>query len=333
MSGKRSSLLSQAGDALSFRFGRRRPIRQPAPPVVLAVPHVIDISAPPPDEEIEERQRLRDAAAQSLGLGPLLEPTEEEDEQEQDTVVVPLPPFPASPALLAPFQALADSLPKYYPPSSLRIFALTKQWKDRHLILSVAVPARPGVAHLHLFKSHAQDDRELERLEINADSVVFVADDAQPDLGPTAHVVKVAGADVGALRRDWNPTDDGRTVWLLQFFSPADAQRWISAIKSAIFEQRTHRAGLAPLPPALTPNSEPRGDMDVMLSLRLAASASGTGSAAHLHLRRFPRPLRRRLRVPLSALRRHRPERVYHLRGLFSEPLRAEQAQVALPVV
>ncbi|KAJ7043974.1 hypothetical protein C8F04DRAFT_1389397, partial [Mycena alexandri] len=304
-SGKRGSLLTQAGDAFNqFRFGRRRPsIRQPVPQPVLAVPHVIDISAPPPDEEIEERQRLKDAAAQSIGLGPLLEPTEEEEEhkeneqeqeqqeQEQDEALIPLPPFPASPALLAPFATLADTLPKYYPPSSLRIFALAKQWKGRHLLLSLPIPpaartrARtgPGVAHLHLFKGPAPDERELERLEINADSVVFVADDAaqpQPDVGHTGwHVVKVAGADVGALKRDWNPTDDaGRTVWLLHLASPADAQRWISAIKSAILEQRTHRAGLAP---TLTPNnsSEPRGDMDVMLSLRL--QASGSGSAPH----------------------------------------------------
>jgi hypothetical protein len=237
---RRSSLLVQAGDALNL--WRRRPsIRQPPPPPTppFAFDHVIDIA---PDEELEERQRLRDAAAHSIGLGPLLEPTEEEEtpeEQEQRQQVVVLPPFPASPATLAPFVVLHATIPKYYPPSSLRIFSLAKQWKPRYLLLSV--PAG-SVSHLHLFKGSHSDDRELERLEINADSVVFVAESlstvsADPDA--PAHVVKVAGADVGARRKDWNSTDDvGRTVWLLHLSTSSDAQRWISAIKSAIFEQR-----------------------------------------------------------------------------------------------
>lgn len=237
---RRSSLLVQAGDALNL--WRRRPsIRQPPPPPTppFAFDHVIDIA---PDEELEERQRLRDAAAHSIGLGPLLEPTEEEEtpeEQEQHQQVVVLPPFPASPATLTPFVVLKATIPKYYPPSSLRIFTLAKQWKPRYLLLSV--PAG-SVSHLHLFKGSNPDDRELERLEINADSVVFVAESlstmsADPDA--PAHVVKVAGADVGARRKDWNSTDDvGRTVWLLHLSTSSDAQRWISAIKSAIFEQR-----------------------------------------------------------------------------------------------
>ncbi|KAJ7163388.1 hypothetical protein C8R46DRAFT_1103248 [Mycena filopes] len=274
MSGKRSSLLSQAGDALSFRFGRRRPIRQPAPPVVLAVPHVIDISAPPPDEEIEERQRLRDAAAQSLGLGPLLEPTEEEDEQEQDTVVVPLRRF----LHRRPFS----------PPSKLWRTA----FQNTTLLPVSAYSLSQSITHRTTASWNASKSTQTGWYSLLTT--------LNPTLAPRPTSSRSQGADVGALRRDWNPTDDGRTVWLLQFFSPADAQRWISAIKSAIFEQRyvciafilgafvylslinlsEHTApALAPLPPALTPNSEPRGDMDVMLSLRLAASASGTGSA------------------------------------------------------
>lgn len=237
MNNRRSSLLGQASDALAaWGKARRRPsVRQPPPPPVLAVEHVIDITAPPPDEELEERQRLRDAAAQSIGLGPLLEPTEEAEEEQEPQAVVILPPFPASSAALVPFAALEATLPKYYPPGSLRIFALAKQWKARHLLLSIPVGS---VSHLHLFKGPGPDDRELERLEINADSVVFVAESA-PDPDAPAHIVKVAGADVGAHRRDWNPTDDaGRTVWLLQLATPTDAQHWISVIKTAIFDQR-----------------------------------------------------------------------------------------------
>ncbi|KAJ7254339.1 hypothetical protein B0H12DRAFT_558101 [Mycena haematopus] len=271
---RRSSLLVQAGDALSLwsTKGRRKP---PQPPPVLTIDHVIDISATPPDEELEERQRLRDAAAHSIGLGPLLEAAEALATPE-DTAVVLLPPFPASPAALAPHIALAATIPKYYPPSSLRIFALSKQWKPRHLVLSV--PTAAGFSHLHLFKGPAPDDRELERLQITADSVVFVAESQSSDPHAPAHVVKVAGADVGARRKDWNPTDDaGRTVWLLHL-SPRDAQRWISAVKSAIFEQRTQRAGLAPSTGVSVPPHahEPRGDMDVMLSMRMHASHSSS---------------------------------------------------------
>ncbi|KAJ7057830.1 hypothetical protein C8F01DRAFT_1151207 [Mycena amicta] len=266
---RRASLFGQASDALAgFRFGRRRPSVRLRPEPLLAIPHVIDISAPAPDEELEERQRLRDAAAHSIGLLPLIEDTkpheeDEPDEPQQETVV--LPPFPASYSATAPLAALSAALPKYYPPNSLRIFALSKQWKHRHIILSV--PAG-RVSHLHLFKGTHAEDRELERLEINADSVVFVAEGTF-DL---VHIVKVGGADVGAHRRDWNPTDDAaRTVWLLHLPTSADAQQWISRIKAAIFEQRTHRAGLPPTSANAT-GPEPRGDMDVMLSMRLAAS-------------------------------------------------------------
>lgn len=55
-------------------------------------------------------------------------------------------------------------------------------------------------------------------------------------------------------------------MWLLQISEPADAQRWITNIKNAIFGQRTVRAGL--IPAHTLGNNEPRGDMDVMLSIR-----------------------------------------------------------------
>ncbi|KAF7300690.1 hypothetical protein HMN09_00954700 [Mycena chlorophos] len=281
---RRASLLGQASDALTgFRFGRRRPpsVRLPPPePPVFAIPHVIDITAPPPDEELEERERLRAAAAESIGLRPLIEDPPEQDEEDQEQPehvveqpTVDLPPFPASYMAVAPLAALSAALPKYYPPNSLRIFALSKQWKPRHIILSL--PAG-RVSHLHLFKGTHSDDRELERLEINADSVAFVSESDTELL----HVVKVAGADVGARRRDWNAIDDAsRTVWLLHLPSSADAQQWISRIKTAIFEQRTQRAGLPPTPAT----TGPAGDMDVMLSMRMAASppsAAAPGSSS-----------------------------------------------------
>ncbi|KAJ7605665.1 hypothetical protein DFH06DRAFT_1348517 [Mycena polygramma] len=89
----------------------------------------------------------RRSGSRSSGLGPLLERTEEAAEKEQEIVELAL--FPASGAALGPFAALADSLPKYYPPGSLRIFALARQWKSRHPLLSV--PAG-SVSHLHLLR-------------------------------------------------------------------------------------------------------------------------------------------------------------------------------------
>ncbi|KAJ7119757.1 hypothetical protein C8R44DRAFT_878157 [Mycena epipterygia] len=109
-------------------------------------------------------------------------------------------------------------------------------------------PTAP-VSHLHLFKGARPDDRELERLEINADSVVFVAE-FTPAECPSPHVVNVGGADTPSAG------------------SPP--------IKNAIFEQRSQRAGLG-TPIALS-GTEPRGNMDVMLSMRLHASESQSQS-------------------------------------------------------
>ncbi|CAK5284301.1 unnamed protein product [Mycena citricolor] len=293
MSQRRTSLLVQASDVLSsFRFSRRRTsLRQPPPPVQFSIPHVIDISAPARDEELEERQRLRDAAAQSLGLGPLLENEQQQaealpEEQEQAHLTVeelpPLPRFPSSPEALAPYIVLDGTWPKFYPPSSLRIFALSKQWKVRYILLSVP---SGSVSHLHLFKGNSHDEREYERLEINADSQVHVlnqADAVPPMTGSSpsldlSHVVKVAGADAGVRRSSsLNTMEDGRTVWLVHFPTSADAQHWISAIKTTILDQRSRRAGLPPLLAHINSASEPRGDMDVMLSMRIAANSNHT---------------------------------------------------------
>lgn len=85
----RNSFLGAASDALAFKFGRKqRPTaRQASVPLVL--PGVIEISAPPPDQEVEERERLREMAAQAIGISPLIvhgdthsqeESTEDEDD-------------------------------------------------------------------------------------------------------------------------------------------------------------------------------------------------------------------------------------------------------------
>ncbi|KAK0201680.1 hypothetical protein DFS33DRAFT_1349160 [Desarmillaria ectypa] len=321
----RGSLLIVASDALGLKFGRRRKsIRQPPMPIVL--PGVIEISAPRPDAELEERQQLRDAAAQAIGLtssllqpDPPPPPLEEEPEQTEhqeyliqqseartaESAVAPrspqqssfslpvsapfraqaasmlthsrsnsiapisIPPFPSSPAALSQFVQASASLPKYYAPPSLRIFALSKQWRSRYLVLSsptthVTTNSSPTVSYLHLFKTSNGEDKELERLEINEDSVVFMAEE---DVGGRKHVIKIGGVDVGALKKDLNPEESGRTMWFLQIVNQAESQRWITNIKQLIFGQRAVRAGLGS-PGSTYGIVEPKGDMDVMLSMR-----------------------------------------------------------------
>ncbi|GLB38257.1 hypothetical protein LshimejAT787_0501220 [Lyophyllum shimeji] len=337
----RGSLLVAASDALGFRFGRRRPsIRQPPMPIIL--PDVIEISAPPPrDEEDEERDRLRDMAAQSIGLRVVVKPdtyslhdsVEEMDEESEPVTeeaedakvpapladaenhascnivprspqestysvaptsplittrfrsrsmvhsrsnsrtnsisLAPYPQFPATFNAIDQFQQAGTMLYKYYQPPSLRIFALSKNWRHRFMVLSAptassAQNSGPPVSYLHLFKSAVGEEKELERLEINEDSVVFVAEE---DVGGRKHVVKVGGKDVGAMKKELNHEEGGRTMWFLHITDSAEAQKWITVIKNAILGQRTVRAGLG-LPTSTLGGVEPRGDMDVMLSMR-----------------------------------------------------------------
>ena len=299
----RGSLVA-ASDALSLKFGRRKPSIRP-PPRQIILPGVLEISAHTQrqDEEVEERNRLREMAAQAIGLGPFMvsqgsgsraESTTEDEDEDQfsasiprlghplssestpnittrsphdssfsestlthssagrlrsgsmlvrsptTTTVDPIPSFPSTVSALTLFRQSSGMYPKYYPPSSLRIFALSKNWKNRFLILSS--PAKlvtrgqiPAVSYLHLFKSSSPDEKELERLEINEDSVVFVAEE---EVGGRRQVIKVGGADVGAMKKEYTHDEGGYTMWLLQITDQAEAQQWITNIKSAILGQR-----------------------------------------------------------------------------------------------
>lgn len=95
-------------------------------------------------------------------------------------------------------------------------------------------------SYLHLFKSSAADEKEMERLEITEDSVVFVAE--EQEIGGRRNVVKVGGVDVVKKVRDFgssnNTEENGRTMWFLQISDADEAQKWITVIKNAIFEQR-----------------------------------------------------------------------------------------------
>ncbi|KAF9527590.1 hypothetical protein CPB83DRAFT_884172 [Crepidotus variabilis] len=395
----RGSILVAASDALGFKLGRRRPsIRQPPSPIIL--PDVIEITASRAEEEAEERSRLREAAAQAIGLQSYRaapkthsrddSATDEDDEEHSNsqhnrdlhrhthaqqnsssqegsdmrrlafsrnsdssanisgrsphgsnlsitipshsqfspppptpplsppplsvisqqpstapsstrvsnrfrsgsmithspsnsTTIAPIPQYPSTVSSLSSFKQCAGTYLKYYPPSSLRIFALSKTWKYRYLILSspatlVTRGQGPAVSYLHLFKSASPDEKELERMEINEDSVVFMAEE---EVGGKRAVIKVGGVDAGAMRKEYMIEEGGHTMWLLQISDPADSHKWITNIKNAILGQRTVRAGLIP---ALTlGGNEPRGDMDVMLSIRtqgIAASPPNRWSSA-----------------------------------------------------
>ncbi|KAF9077544.1 hypothetical protein BDP27DRAFT_1413256 [Rhodocollybia butyracea] len=365
---KRSSVLSTASTSsrnstllefTPFRFGRKKkppPRQNPNLRMNLILPDVLEISAansistppagddvnnPLEDEEARERDRLREEAAQALGLarhrdeysesghsvgsnGTLREeglehidasapnneyryrrspltsttslhplsltsptianrnrsgsmPPAFQPQPQSAPQITPVPPFPSTPRALTSFTQAASSgiLPKYYPSSSLRIFTFNKQWKGRHLVLTSPVAlllsGRVHVSYLHLFKSASPDERELERLEINEDSVVFVSEE---EIGGRKGVVQVAGVDVGYVGSEAQNASSKKDVkareqvmWLFYIVNPLEKQRWIESIKTKVFGQRTIRAGLG----SSTPSSgmhEPRGDMDVMMSIR-----------------------------------------------------------------
>lgn len=304
--------MGAATDALNSKFGRRKSsMRQPPTPVVL--PDVLDIRPLLPDEEEHERSRLRDEAAQAIGLGSYIiaraTPPREDSATDEDedgrhlhaantgawghgmrnpdtsalvgsrsrlhgssvsvTIPVhqplpvhagrfragsiqsrgipartmpsaPIPPFPSTISALTSFAQSAGEFPKYYPPSSLRIFALSRNWKSRYIVLSVpsnlvTQSRTPAVSYLHLFKTSNPEESEVERLEINEDSVVFVSED---EVGGRRQVIKVGGADVGALKKEYMHGEGGHAMWLLQITDQAVAHLWISNIKNAILGQR-----------------------------------------------------------------------------------------------
>lgn len=232
-------------------FGRTKKPKKGARPQTAPHPQsflfseVIEITAPPKKEDEDaERERLRDAAAQSIGLDPVL--LEEQSDQHGDleeseesemrpgtpstptpisttsTAPFSLPSFPSTPAALEPFKQRSARLAKHCHPPSLLMFALSRQWKPRELILTTTPES---ISHLHVFKSAAAHERELERLEIGADSVVFVAEE---EVAGKRGVVKVGGINGAEM-----------TLYIMD---AVEAQNWIAAIKHAVLSQRYVRA-------------------------------------------------------------------------------------------
>jgi len=164
-----------------------------------------------------------------------------------------IPVYPTTVAGLANFTQLSRVLPKYYPGNQLLKFARTRQWKTRFIVMSSPVQPNgtlssshssrptpttaPTVSYLHLFKSNNPSEREFERLEINEDSVVFVNENNE-EISGRRNVLRVGGVDCGAMKKDLNVEEGGRTMWLLQVSDQQELQRWISVIKNSVLGQR-----------------------------------------------------------------------------------------------
>jgi len=164
-----------------------------------------------------------------------------------------IPTYPTTVVALTNSTQLSRVLPKYYPGNQLLKFTLTKQWKNRFIVMSSPVQPNqalssshssrptpttaPTVSYLHLFKSGDPSEKELERLEINEDSVVFVNENNE-EISGRRNVLRVGGIDCGAMKKDLNVEEGGRTMWLLQVSDQQELQRWISAIKNSVLGQR-----------------------------------------------------------------------------------------------
>jgi len=281
---QRNSILVAASDALSFtlRRSKRATIQhtnnQKQRPSV--VDEVLEISAEAAQkDELAERERLRDAAAQAVGLGGTTssESTMAAHTMDDASVVslparsgkrttvisIPqplsqanqnisaLPPYPATLNSLQPFIQHSSVLLKYYPSQSAFLkLQKSRQWKLRHLVLtsfrcpsesdsSAGTGDNATQAQLHLFKSSNGEEKEIERLGINQDSVIYVADGGFG--GNKEFVVKVAGfhrAEGAPASSNNPPSNAAATVWLLQLPDLAQMQRWIQFIKSSVLTQR-----------------------------------------------------------------------------------------------
>lgn len=255
----RTSFLSAASDAFGLRkkigsVSRKKSNFHSLPHTSNIMPGVIEINArnnstvtstvggatAHGDYEYEERERLRDVAAQSIGLDPELlhHSCKSASRSSLDSPQSPpqperIPPFPATLAALHPFTKLSATLPKFVPPSSLLVYALAKQWKPRTIVLTSHPVSQK--THVHLFKGASKDEKEVERLEVTEDSVIFVA---EQDVRGRGHVVKFAGKDVSTKRSGVNREEGLRTMWLLQITDLGESQRWIAAIKNAVLTQR-----------------------------------------------------------------------------------------------
>ncbi|KIY44798.1 hypothetical protein FISHEDRAFT_77206 [Fistulina hepatica ATCC 64428] len=147
---------------LGFNLRRYRNTSTASQHMVI-IPDVIEVVQP--DPELQERERLREAAAQSIGIvdpvsrskdvyaSPVRDPPPD-DRPETPTVSsssaleCAVPAFPTTPLTLSTCAAvmpISTTIPRYYP--SLRLLSLgAKGWKARHVVVSVDVkhPVAPA---------------------------------------------------------------------------------------------------------------------------------------------------------------------------------------------
>ncbi|KAG2070432.1 hypothetical protein BDR04DRAFT_1118452 [Suillus decipiens] len=264
------------------------------------MPGVMEITRPYSYvQEEEERERLRDAAAQSIGLVDYAANEHQEEDQVSasdshislpsppspipsptPTLLPHLPPFPTTIASLGSRITLTGTFLKFCPSSSLLVYALAKQWKTRSIVLTTAIStASQTITHLHLFKSNIPSSLELHRLPITQDTAIYVTEQSGPSTNSTrTNTFSKRDSRSGARGSGGKSNgsvvaiEQGGIIWHFEMQDPSERQKWIGAIKAIVLGQRSMRAGL-PASPHLS-GHEPRGDMDVMLSMRLQASLS-----------------------------------------------------------
>ncbi|EJD52679.1 hypothetical protein AURDEDRAFT_111296 [Auricularia subglabra TFB-10046 SS5] len=203
---KRASLLA----SLTFSFvGRRPSTARSHRAATHAEPDlyedVLEISAPPTEDELE-RERLRAAAAQAVGIQPS-PPSPPPQPAPVLPPIAPLPPFPAKNKQLAPLATLSGQVSKRMPGSG---FLGRTHWKQRVIMLTAK--------NVHALVGQG----EVERLPLSLDTVAYVADD-EPGMGGRRSVIKL-GSDP-----EW---------WTIQMRDAAQMHAWLQAVKAAVLALR-----------------------------------------------------------------------------------------------
>lgn len=254
----RNSILLAAGDVFNLTLNRRKRFsttrtqgsvsNRPSntSQAGINLDDVLEITADPiqrPNavDDPAERERLRDAAALAVGLtqpsSSLADDAFSFRSSQRRHTESHLPIFPASFIALQPLAQNATALLKYVPSPSPFLALSRKQWRARYLVLTSTAPLRDHSAtesHLHLFKSNGSDEKELERLVIHHESVVYIADEEVKS--GRKFIIKVGGRLVDSTTSpEGGP---GNTVWLLQLSDASQMQRWIQFIKGAVLMQR-----------------------------------------------------------------------------------------------
>ncbi|KIO19710.1 hypothetical protein M407DRAFT_222281 [Tulasnella calospora MUT 4182] len=215
-----------------------------------------------------------------------------------------IPNYPATLAALSPFATTSSTLMRHYSGSTF-FLGKARQWKSRHIVLtSFKPPPKPNApdvepdtqSHLHLFRNFASEEKELERMKIDEDSVVFVVED-DPVTQGRKNVIRIGGRHAGgggshsavggrttrlappsamaslsvmgapAMAVQMGGQLDFKVVWLLQCPDSQTMHQWIASVKGALLVQRAERAGLG-MSMQSGPGDRLTGDIDVILSLR-----------------------------------------------------------------